>query len=178
VAEGDTVVGDDGCGDTADNDEGGAAGVSLLSRLEGASSITVTSTLFLGDGDLDLDDLLDDQGGKGDPPVDDPSGEGLSMDGDGEGEVDTESGEETTKWSLESTLLDLDDFGVSGLDAPGDIEVGLADRWLEDAGASDSVSVEDCCTGDEGEELVTEDEDEEMHTGSSSCSWTGGGGVG
>ena len=73
----------------------------------------------------------------------------------------------------------MDDLGVSGLDAPGDIEVGLGDKWLEDAGASDSVSVEDCCTGDEGEELVTEDdEEEEIHTGSSSCSWTVGGGVG
>jgi len=54
-----------------------------------ASAITVTSPLAstLGDGERDFG-----QGGRGEPPVEDPSGEGRSIDGEGEGEGDLGEG--------------------------------------------------------------------------------------
>lgn len=51
--------------------------------------------------------------------MEEPSGEGLSMDGDGDGDVESETGDDG------APLLDL---GVSGLDSPGEMEVGLAER--------------------------------------------------
>ena len=80
------IEGEEG-GEDADcwcvRDGGGALG-----ELE-ASSITVTSTLFFGDEDLDFG-----QGGKGDPRLEDPSGDGRSIEGDGdrEGEIDLKAG--------------------------------------------------------------------------------------
>lgn len=75
----------------------------------------MTSTLFLGEGDLDF-------GGSGDPPVEDPSGDGRSIDGEGDGEGLNDLGDVRTMELL------WEDFGVSGLEAPGDIEVGLGDN--------------------------------------------------
>ena len=56
---------------------------------EEASAITVTSPLAstLGDGERDFG-----QGGRGEPPVEDPSGEGRSIEGEGEGEEDLGEG--------------------------------------------------------------------------------------
>lgn len=107
-------------GDWLVKEDGGAAGDSLESKDDGASSITVTSTLFLGDGDLDLG-----HGGSGDPPVEEPSGDGRSMDGEGVGDGERERGEVV---AASKELLLFDDFGVSGLDAPGDIDVGRGDK--------------------------------------------------
>ena len=164
-------------GDVAVREDGGAAGVSPESREDGASSITVTSTLFLGDGDRDLG-----QGGSGEPPVEDPSGDGRSIEGDGDGDGDSERGEVV---AAAAELLLFEDLGVSGLEAPGDMEVGLGDsRWLAEAGAHwSSRGVAGCCTGEEGEEVDDEDEaaedkvdveEEEIQMGSSSCSAGGG----
>ena len=120
------------------------------SRDDWANSITVTSTLFFGDGDLDFG-----QGGRGEPPVEDPSGEGRSMDGDGEGEGLSDLGE------VKAIELLFDDLGVSGLEAPGDIDVGLGDNKVNFSLFS-GVSA---CTEEGGEETgddaeaVEEDED-------------------
>ena len=114
------VVGDDGDGDWWVKDDGGAAGDSLESKEDGASSITVTSTLFLGDGDLDLG-----HGGSGDPPVEEPSGDGRSIEGEGVGDGDKDRGDVV---AASRELLLLEDLGVSGLDAPGEIDVGRGDK--------------------------------------------------
>ena len=110
----------------------------------------MTSTLLLGEGDLDL-------GGNGDPPVDDPSGEGRSMDGEGEGEGLNDLGDVRTMELL------LDDLGVSGLDAPGDIDVGLGDNKL----IFSIFSGMSACTGEGGEENGedTDAVDEDVESG-------------
>lgn len=123
-----------------------------------ANSITVTSTLFLGEGDLDLG-----QGGRGDPPVDDPSGDGRSIDGEGEGEGLSDLGD------VSAIELLFDDLGVSGLEAPGDIEVGLGDNKQIFSVFSGVTA----CTEEGGEEIgddadaVEEDdevaEDDDIH---------------
>jgi len=81
-------------------EEGGAAGREpdgdgvtsegeWCSGVEEASAITVTSPTAstLGDGERDFG-----QGGRGEPPVEDPSGEGRSIEGEGEGEGDLGEG--------------------------------------------------------------------------------------
>ena len=81
-------------------EEGGAAGREEDREGEGCSgreevveearAITVTSPLLastLGDGERDFG-----QGGRGEPPVEDPSGEGRSIEGEGEGEGDLGEG--------------------------------------------------------------------------------------
>lgn len=103
-------------------EEGGAAGASDESREEGASSITVTSTLFLGDGDRDLG-----QGGSGEPPVEEPSGEGRSMEGEGVGDGERDLGDVMLGAGSEAVEGE-EDWGVSGLEAPGEMEVGLGER--------------------------------------------------
>lgn len=57
--------------------------------VEEARAITVTSPLAstLGDGERDFG-----QGGRGEPPVEDPSGEGRSIEGEGEGDGDLGEG--------------------------------------------------------------------------------------
>ena len=136
------VAGGGGEVDSWVNEEGGAAGLSE-SREDWANSITVTSTLFLGEGDLDF-------GGNGDPPVDDPSGDGRSIDGEGDGEGLNDLGDVRTMELL------LEDFGVSGLEAPGDIDVGLGDNKLMSG-----------CTGEGGEETAedTDAVDEDVEAG-------------
>ena len=69
-----------------DGDGGSREGEGCSGReevVEEARAITVTSPLAstLGDGERDFG-----QGGRGEPPVEDPSGEGRSIDGEGEGE--------------------------------------------------------------------------------------------
>lgn len=110
-------------------EEGGAEGRSVDSRDEGASSITVTSRLFLGEGERDFG-----QGGRGDPPVEEPSGEGRSIEGDGDGEGVSDLGDGGGK--------EFVDLGVVGRDAPGDIEVGLGRRFLGGVKASEGAVCE------------------------------------
>lgn len=71
----------------------------------------------MGEGDLDFG-----QGGIGDPPVEEPSGEGRSIEGEGEGEGVSERGEGGGIKELEV------ERGVSGLEAPGEMEVGRGSR--------------------------------------------------
>ena len=78
----------------------------------------MTSRLVLGEGERDFG-----QGGRGDPPVEDPSGDGRSIEGEGEGEGVNDLGE-----GAGSELLE--DLGVEGRDSPGDIEVGLASKFV------------------------------------------------
>ena len=105
--------------------------------------------------------------------MDDPSGEGRSIEGEGEGEGLSDLGEVSTMELL------WDDLGVSGLDAPGDIDVGLGDNKLIFSIFSGVLA----CTGEGGEEIAgdTEAVDEEVEAGeaedigaSSSCSEDGG----
>lgn len=98
-------------------EEGGAEGRSEDSRDDGANSITVTSRLVFGEGERDLG-----HGGRGEPPVEDPSGDGRSIEGDGEGEGVSDRGDGGGK--------ELVDLGVVGRDAPGEIEVGLGRRFF------------------------------------------------
>ena len=171
-----SLVGDEAGGVSRVREEGGAAGASPESREEGASSITVTSTLFLGEGDRDLG-----QGGSGEPPVEEPSGEGRSMEGEGVREGDRDRGDVTLGAGSEE--VEGVDWGVSGLEAPGEIEVGLGERTGLEADWGKLTSVlSGCCTGEEGEEAASvededdsadervEVEDEEIQMGSSSCS--------
>lgn len=76
---------DDGEGGTSEGE--GCSGREEV--VEEASAITVTSPLAstLGDGERDFG-----QGGRGEPPVEEPSGEGRSIDGEGEGEEDLGEG--------------------------------------------------------------------------------------
>jgi len=99
------------------NEEGGAEGRSVDSRDDGANSITVTSKFVFGDGERDFG-----QGGRGEPPVEEPSGEGRSIEGDGDGEGVSERGDGGGK--------EFADLGVAGRDAPGEIEVGLGSRFF------------------------------------------------
>ena len=117
----------------------------------------MTSTLLFGEGDLDL-------GGNGDPPVDDPSGDGRSIDGEGEGEGLKDLGDVRTMELL------LDDLGVSGLDAPGDIDVGLGDSKLILSVFSGISS----CTGEGGEEIGEDADavDEDVEDGEAVDIWT------
>jgi len=108
------------------------------SRDDGASSITVTSRLFLGEGDRDFG-----QGGRGDPPVEEPSGEGRSMEGDGDGEGVSDLGDGGGK--------ELVDLGVVGRDAPGDIDVGLGRRFLGGVKAREGAVCEWGKGGGEGD---------------------------
>lgn len=106
-----------GAGGTSSREDGGAEGRSVDSSEDGASSITVTSRLVLGEGERDFG-----HGGRGEPPVEDPSGEGRSMEGDGDGEGVSDRGEGGGN--------EVVDLGVVGRDAPGEIEVGLGRRFL------------------------------------------------
>jgi len=104
-------------GDWCSREEGGADGRSVDSREEGASSITVTSNWAFGEGERDFG-----QGGSGEPPVEEPSGEGRSIEGDGEGEGVRDRGDGGGK--------EFVDLGVVGREAPGEIEVGRGRRFL------------------------------------------------
>ena len=86
--------------------------------VEEARAITVTSPLAstLGDGERDFG-----QGGRGEPPVEDPSGEGRSIDGEGEGEGDLGEG---------GGIVELG-RGEDGWDAPGEIDVGRGSKMGE-----------------------------------------------
>ena len=83
--------------------------------VEEASAITVTSPLAstLGDGERDFG-----QGGRGEPPVEDPSGEGRSIEGEGEGEGHLGEG---------GGMVELG-RGEDGWEAPGEIDVGRGRR--------------------------------------------------
>ena len=92
-------------------------------------SITVTSlgTSLAGDGERDLTPQDVMQGvGVGEPPLEDPSGEGLSMEGEGEGDGDSERAGEGGSFSVTSVVP-----GVEGREAPGLIEVGRARSVLD-----------------------------------------------
>lgn len=92
-------------------------------------SITVTSlgAGLEGEGERDLTPQDVMQGvGVGEPPLEDPSGEGRSIDGEGEGDGERDRGGDGGSVSAKSVLP-----GVEGRDAPGLMEVGRARRLRE-----------------------------------------------
>ena len=92
--------------------------------------------MFLGDGERDLG-----HGGSGEPPVEEPSGEGLSMDGEGEGDGVSDLGE--------GGGIEFEDLGVVGREAPGEMEVGLGSRLI---GAAKDIDGPVCVLGNGGGE--------------------------
>ena len=105
-------------GGAAGREEEGDGGTKDGERCSGeeASAITVTSPLLastFGDGERDFG-----QGGSGDPPVEEPSGDGRSMEGEGEGEGDLGDGGGIVELGL----------GDDGWEAPGEIDVGRGRR--------------------------------------------------
>jgi len=90
---------------------------------------------------------LGEGGGRGDPPVEEPSGERRSIEGVGEGDGVSERGDGGGK------ECDVE-RGVSGREAPGDIEVGRGRKevgiGVERIGSvCDRTGVEFCGEGDE-----------------------------
>lgn len=100
--------------------DGGIKGVTGEEHDEGGSSITVTSPgVSLGDGECDFG-----HGGTGDPPVEEPSGDKRSIEGVGDGDGVSERGDGGGR---ECEL----ERGVSGREAPGEIEVGRGSSEAE-----------------------------------------------